>query len=173
MASSATPQIPPKWHLLSLLLVRCSLPYLFFVLCKRFPSIVSIFHTGYTLTGLVQGSQRNVVYLGWPTAQRPRIWAQMRGWVARSQPMNTAALQMKGWLDSSINVWFPFMYSQKWNCAASLFPNRIRMFCLPFLHSYICERLIYFQDRSVCLLCCSQICGPILGIYKLLTDTWM
>ncbi len=99
-------------------------------------------------------------------------------------------LQMKGRWESSINVWFPFMYSQKWNC---YFQNRIINFCLPhslklkcshshmnlrilsstcvpftlttvqvpslalthtkritvqFLHSYICERFIYFQDRS-------------------------
>jgi hypothetical protein len=26
---------------------------------------------------------------------------------------------------------------------------------------------------SVCLFCCRKICGPILGIYKSLTDTWM
>ncbi len=30
---------------------------------------------------------------------------------------------------------------------------------------------IYIFPGSVCLLCCSQICGPILGIYKSLTDT--
>ncbi len=41
------------------------------------------------------------------------------------------ALQMKGKWESNINVWFPFMHSQKWNCAASLFPNRIIKFCLP------------------------------------------
>ncbi len=33
-------------------------------------------------------------------------------------------LQMKGQWESNINVWFPFMYSQKWNCAASLFPEQ-------------------------------------------------
>jgi hypothetical protein len=29
-------------------------------------------------------------------------------------------LQMKGWWESNINVWFPFMYSQKWNCAVCI-----------------------------------------------------
>ena len=29
------------------------------------------------------------------------------------------------------------------------FQNRIIMLCLPILHSYVCERFIYFQDRSV------------------------
>ncbi len=53
---------------------------------------------------------------------------------------------MKGREESNINGWFPFMYSQKWNC---YFQNRIIMFCLPVpIHSNICERFIYFQDRS-------------------------
>jgi hypothetical protein len=56
--------------------------------------------------------------------------------------LDTSALQMKGWGESNINVWFPFMYSQKWSC---YFQNRIIMFC-HFLHSYICERFIYLQD---------------------------
>ncbi len=29
------------------------------------------------------------------------------------------------------------------------FQNRIIMFCLPTIHLYICERLIYFQDQAV------------------------
>jgi hypothetical protein len=54
---------------------------------------------------------------------------------------------MKGQWESNINVWFPFMFSQKWNC---YFQNRIIMFCLPVptLMQYICEIFIYFQDRS-------------------------
>ncbi len=40
-----------------------------------------------------------------------------------------------------------------------------------FLHSSICERFIYSQDRSS--YSAAGICGPILGIYKSLTDTWM
>ncbi len=54
-------------------------------------------------------------------------------------------LQMKDRWESNINVWFPFMYSLKWNCYVQ---NRIIMFCLQFLYSYITERFIYFQDRS-------------------------
>ncbi len=64
---------------------------------------------------------------------------------------------------------FPFMYIQKWNC---YFQNRIIMFYLPVpTLIYLWE--IYIFTGSVCLLCCRKICGPILGIYKLLTDTWM
>jgi hypothetical protein len=73
------------------------------------------------------------------------------------------ALQMKGQWESNINVWFPFMYSQKWKC---YFQNRINMFCIPV------PTLIYLWG-SVCLFCCREICGPILGIYKSFTDTWM
>ncbi len=39
------------------------------------------------------------------------------------------------------------MYSQKWNCSASLFPKQIIMLCLP-ISTFICERFIYSQDQS-------------------------
>ncbi len=68
-----------------------------------------------------------------------------------------------------------FMYSQKWNCSAS--------FSIP---TFMNQWLIYIFPGSVCLFGCrtkadrsweyinrSQIGGPILGIYKLLPDTWM
>ncbi len=35
-----------------------------------------------------------------------------------------SALQMKGRWESNINVWFQFMYFQKWNCGAWLFPKQ-------------------------------------------------
>ncbi len=76
---------------------------------------------------------------------------------------------MKGRWESNINVWFLFMYSQKWNC---YFQHRIIMFCLlvPTL-IYLWE--IYIFLGSVCQFCCREICGLILRIYKLLTDTCM
>ncbi len=55
---------------------------------------------------------------------------------------------------------FETKYSQKRNCAAS-FPIPTFMF----------RWAIYILKRSVCLFCCR--CGPFLGIYKSLTDTWM
>ncbi len=79
------------------------------------------------------------------------------------------ALQRKGRWESNTNVWFPFVYSQKWNC---YFQNRILMFCLPFPSLvYLWE--IHIYPGSVCLFCCREICGPILGIFKSLTDTRM
>ena len=52
----------------------------------------------------------------------------------------------EGRWESSINVWIPFMYFQKWNC---YFQNRITVQCSvsEFLHSYISERFTYFQDQ--------------------------
>ncbi len=69
--------------------------------------------------------------------------------VDRSVPLVTVSiarstLQMKGRWESNINVCFPFMYFQKWNC---YFQNRI-ITVSQFLHSYICERFIHFPDRS-------------------------
>ncbi len=53
-------------------------------------------------------------------------------------------------------------YSQKKNCAA-LVP----------ISTFTCLWAIYIFPRSVCLFYCRKIRGPILGIYKSLTDTWM
>ncbi len=76
--------------------------------------------------------------------------------------------QMKGRWESNINAWFPCMYFQKWNC---YFHNRIIMFCLPVpTLIYLWE--IYIFPGPVCLFWCRKICGPILGIYKSLIETW-
>ncbi len=53
-------------------------------------------------------------------------------------------------------------YSQKWNCAASV-PVPKFMFLWA----------IYIFPWSVCLFCCRKIGGPIVGIYKSLTETMM
>jgi len=45
------------------------------------------------------------------------------------------------------------------------FQNRITMFCLP-ISTLIYLWEIYIFLGSVCLFCCSQVCGQILGIYK-------
>ncbi len=63
---------------------------------------------------------------------------------------------MKGRWEFIINVWFPSMYSQKWNC---YFQNIIIMFCLPVPTLIYLWEIHIFPDWS--------------GIYKSLTDTWM
>ncbi len=40
-----------------------------------------------------------------------------------------------------------------------------------FLHSTLCE--LKYIPWSVCLVCCRKINGPIVGIFKSLTETWM
>ncbi len=55
------------------------------------------------------------------------------------------------------------MYSQKGNC---YFQNRIIMICLP-VPTFIYLREIFISPGSVCLFCWREICGPILGIYKI------
>ncbi len=88
-----------------------------------------------------------------PTVQDKKFWSLGVVSTANEGPV---------W-ESSINVWFPFMYSLKWNC---YFLNRIIMFCLP-VPTPICLWVweIYIFPGSVCLLCCREICGPILEIY--------
>jgi hypothetical protein len=69
------------------------------------------------------------------------------------------------------------MYSQKWNCAlcsaASIFPKQNYNVLSP--NSYTQGKSVrdLYIPGSVCLFCCSQICEPILEIYKSLTDTWL
>ncbi len=55
-----------------------------------------------------------------------------------------------------------FMWSQKWNCAASF----------PFL-TFMYLWAIFIFPELVCLFGCSKIGRPVLGIYKSFTDTWM
>ncbi len=57
-----------------------------------------------------------------------------------------------------------------WLCSHPYFQNRIIMFCLS-IRTLIYLWEIYIFPGSVCLFCCNQICGPILGIFKSLADT--
>ncbi len=43
----------------------------------------------------------------------------------------------------------------------------------PNFKTFRCLWAIYIFPQSVCLFCYWKICGPILGIYKSLTDKWM
>jgi hypothetical protein len=48
-----------------------------------------------------------------------------------------ATLQMKSRWESNINVWLRFMYSQKWNCAASLFTKQNYNVLSPNFHIHV------------------------------------
>jgi hypothetical protein len=77
-------------------------------------------------------------------------------------------VQMKDRWESNINVWFPFMYSQIWNC---YFQNRLIMSVSQFLHSYICERFtVYIQDRSAYSAAGKYVDRSLAYINR---DTWM
>ncbi len=89
-------------------------------------------------------------------------------WLWRWQSGSASLFMNKAVNDNKIRH-TPFIYSQKWNC---YFQNRIIMFCLPVpTLIYLWE--IYIFPGSVCLFCCREICGPILGKYESLTDTCM
>jgi hypothetical protein len=121
------------------------------------------------------------VLIGWDPASPPSelgllyegegAIGQLRWTTSLCNPLHRLfyALQMKGRWESNINIWFPFMHSQKWNL---YFQNRTMMFSLPVpTLIYLWE--IYIIPGWACLFCCRKICGPILGIYKSLTDAWM
>ncbi len=89
--------------------------------------------------------------------------------VPHGRDSKSSALQKKGWWESNINVWFPFMYSNKWNCAASLFPKQNYNVLSQNSYTHISVRDLYISRIGQSIFCCSQICGLILGIYKSLT----
>ncbi len=63
-------------------------------------------------------------------------------------------LQMNGLWESNINVWFRLMYSQKWYCAASLFPKQNYNFLSPNFYIHVSVNDLYIpriQDRSAYL----------------------
>ncbi len=54
------------------------------------------------------------------------------------------ALQMKGRWESNINVLCRFMYSQKWNCSALLFPKQNYNVLFPNFHIHVYAGNLYF-----------------------------
>ncbi len=59
---------------------------------------------------------------------------------------------MKGWWESNINVLFPFMYSQKGNRAASLFPKQNHNVLSPNSCAHISGRDLYISRISLSIL---------------------
>ncbi len=76
-----------------------------------------------------------------------------------------STLQMKGRWEFNINVWFRFMYSQKWNCLTSLFPTQSYNVLSRNFHINVSVSDLYNPRINLPRIDC--------GIYKSLTDTWM
>ncbi len=75
----------------------------------------------------------------------PYIGDGMKFFAMNDMETDKYTLQMKCRWESNINVWFPFMYSQNWNCYLQ---NRIIMFSLPVPTLIYLWEIIYFQDQS-------------------------
>ncbi len=72
-------------------------------------------------------------------------------------------------------------YSRKWGDPYPIHCNKNPIYVFPEkelcssvpISTFMCLWAIYLFPGSVCLFCWRKICGPILGINKSLTDTWM
>jgi hypothetical protein len=54
-----------------------------------------------------------------------------------------------------------------------IFPEKELRGHSPNSYIHVSVSDLHIPTRSVCLFCCKKIGGPIVGIYKSLTDTWM
>jgi hypothetical protein len=63
---------------------------------------------------------------------------------------------------------YTYMYLHNTENSKQIF-REMKLGGLAFM--YLCERFIYFHDRGSTFLIYCVFCGPIEGIYKLLTDT--
>ncbi len=61
-------------------------------------------------------------------------------------------LQMKGQWESKIKVWFQFMYSQKWNYVASLFPKQNYNVLSPNFHIHVSVSNLYIPRLGLPIL---------------------
>ncbi len=61
-------------------------------------------------------------------------------------------LQMKGHWESNINVWFWFMYFQKWNCGTSLFPKQNYKVQSPNFHIHVSVSDLYIPGIGLPIL---------------------
>ncbi len=90
--------------------------------------------------------------------------------------VRTASLQMKGPVRiryKCLVTVYVFPERQLCNVQPPYFQNWIIIFCLTIPTLIYLWEIYIFPGSVCCLLCCLQICGPILGIYESLTDTWM
>ncbi len=71
--------------------------------------------------------------------------------------------------ESNINVWFQFMKSQKWNCAASLFPKQNYNILSPISYTHVSVRDLYISRIDLSILLQQNMWTyviPILGTHK-------
>ncbi len=64
----------------------------------------------------------------------------------------TCAEQMEGRWESNMNVWFRFIYSQKWNCAVSQFPKQNYNALPPNFHIHVYGSDLYIPRISLPIL---------------------
>jgi hypothetical protein len=89
--------------------------------------------------------------------KREKICMTSRNWITFNLKFHILALstgkincfqytlQMKDRWESNINVWFRFMYSQKWNCTALLFPKQNINVLAPNFHIHVSVSNLYIS----------------------------
>ncbi len=100
-----------------------------------------------------RGGGRRLVFL----LERRGVSGIRRGMAPKTQQSiefisQLITLQMKGRWESNISVWIPFMYSQKWNCATSLFPTQNYNILSPNSYTHISARGLYLSRMGPSIL---------------------
>ncbi len=98
--------------------------------------------------GSLENPQRPESNVQWPLHWSPAY--EKRNWVF--SPVLVPTLQMKGRWESNLNVWFRFTYSQKWNCATSLFPEQNYNVLSPNFHIDVSVSNLYIPTIGLPIL---------------------
>jgi hypothetical protein len=83
----------------------------------------------------------------WLKPQRSQI-SMAIAWDPYKTSLLVYALQIKGRLESNINVWFQLLYLRNETGRPRYFHNRIIMSCVLISTFIFCEGFIYSQDLS-------------------------
>ncbi len=82
----------------------------------------------------------------------PLVRHTIADWQQQDREGMRVTLQMKVWWESNIKAWFPFMYSQKLNCAASLFPKQNYNVLSPNSYPHMSVRDLYISRIGLSIL---------------------